>query len=208
MINVHASLLPKYRGASPVHRAVMNGETETGVTIMRVVKALDAGPMLAKGTRRIAIDETSDAVERDLAAMGASLLIQVIDDLDAGRATEVAQDDGAATYAPRLTKEEGLLDFSQPAVAVHNRVRGLRPWPAAYTHVNGRRLVVHQTRLADVETIAEPGTCVAADADGITVACGDGRAIVILQLQPEGRRIMSARDYLAGHGVRTGQRFG
>jgi methionyl-tRNA formyltransferase len=196
MINVHASLLPKYRGAAPVHRAVMNGEAETGVTIMRVVKALDAGPMLAKATRPIDINETSDVVERDLAAMGASLLLQVIDDLAAGRATEIAQDDGAATYAPRLTKDEGLLDFSRPAVSVHNRVRG-------------RRLVLHQTRLADPETLtAEPGTCVAAGAGGITIACGDGQAVVILQLQPEGRRVMSPRDYLAGHGMLAGQRFG
>jgi methionyl-tRNA formyltransferase len=209
MINVHASLLPKYRGAAPVHRAVMNGEAETGVTIMRVVKALDAGPMLAKATRPIDINETSDVVERDLAAMGASLLLQVIDDLAAGRATEIAQDDGAATYAPRLTKDEGLLDFSRPAVSVHNRVRGLRPWPTAYTFLNGRRLVLHQTRLADPETLtAEPGTCVAAGAGGITIACGDGQAVVILQLQPEGRRVMSARDYLAGHGMLAGQRFG
>lgn len=209
MVNVHASLLPKYRGAAPVHRAVINGEIETGVTIMRVVKALDAGPMMARAARSIDLNESSEAVERDLAVMGAELLVSVVDDLAAGRAHEIAQDDSQATYAPRLTKEEGLLDFTLPALRVHNRIRGLRPWPTAFTFLAGRRLVVHQARLSEVGTQGvEPGTCVSANADGITVACGDGHAIDILQLQPEGRRSMSPRDYLAGHGVRPGQHFG
>ena len=209
MINVHASLLPRYRGAAPVHRAVINGETETGVTIMRVVKALDAGPMMAHVVRPIGINESSDVVERDLAALGADLLLHVIDDLVAGRATEMPQDESQATYAPRLTKEEGLLDFSAPALTLHNRIRGLRPWPTAYTFLHGRRLVIHQARLSHLAiSDAEPGTCVSAGAEGISIACGDGRAIEVLQLQPEGRRSMSARDYLAGHGVLAGQRFG
>jgi methionyl-tRNA formyltransferase len=208
MINVHASLLPKYRGAAPVHRAVINGETETGVTIMRVVKALDAGPMMARVVRPIGPDESSEVIERDLAQLGANLLVSVVDDLAAGRAHEIAQDETQATYAHRLTKEEGLIEFSLPAQAVHNRIRGLRPWPAAYTFDRGQRVVVHQARLSTAAaTGAEPGTCIAADAAGITVACGEG-AVDILQLQPEGRRAMSARDYLAGHGGLVGQRFG
>jgi methionyl-tRNA formyltransferase len=208
MINVHASLLPKYRGAAPVHRAVINGETETGVTIMRVVKALDAGPMMARVVRPIGPNETSDVIERDLAASGAELLVTVVDQLAAGRAVEVPQDDALATYAPRLTKDEGLIDFTQPAGVVHNRIRGLRPWPAAYTFIHAKRLVVHQSRVSGMAiTDALPGTWVAAGAAGITVACGEG-AIDILQVQPEGRRAMSARDYLAGHGVLAGQRFG
>ena len=208
MINVHASLLPRYRGAAPVHRAVVNGDPETGVTIMRVVKALDAGPMMAHATRPIGLHESSDVVERDLAGLGAGLLVRVIDDLEAGRAVELPQDQAAATYAHRLTKEEGLIDFTLPALAVHNRVRGLRPWPTAYTFFRGTRLVIHQARLSDVAAEGAPGTCIRAGADGITVACGDGHAIDILQIQPEGRRTMSARDYLAGHGVLAGQRFG
>jgi methionyl-tRNA formyltransferase len=209
MVNVHASLLPKYRGAAPVHRAVINGETRTGVTIMRVVKALDAGPMMARVERPIGIDESSDAVERDLATMGAALLVTVVDDLAAGRASEEPQNDAEATYAPRLTKDEGLLDFTAPAMTVHNRIRGLRPWPAAFTFLNGTRLVVHQARLSATPSEgAAPGTCVAVDADGITVACGDGNSVEILQLQPEGRRAMAMREYLAGHGVLAGQRFG
>jgi methionyl-tRNA formyltransferase len=209
MINVHASLLPKYRGAAPVQRAVMNGDSETGVTIMRVVEALDAGPMMARGVRPIGPNEPSDVVERDLAELGAALLLTVVGDLAAGRAIEIPQDEAAATYAPRLIKEEGVLDFTHPAAVVHNRVRGLRPWPAAYTWLGTTRHVIHETRLDDGRVDqAEPGTCVAADAEGICIACGDRKAVVVLQLQAEGRRAMSARDYLAGHGGLVGQRFG
>jgi methionyl-tRNA formyltransferase len=209
MINVHASLLPRYRGAAPVHRAVINGETQTGVTIMRVVKALDAGPMMARVERPIAPHESSDMVERDLAAMGARLLVTVVDDLAAGRASEVPQNDAEASYAPRLTKDEGLLDFAASAMTVHNRVRGLRPWPSAFTFLHGKRLVIHRARVsASVSEGAAPGTCIAAGSDGITIACGDGHAVDILQLQPEGRRTMAAHEYLAGHGGLAGQRFG
>ena len=209
MINVHASLLPKYRGAAPVHRAVINGDTETGVTIMRVVNALDAGPMMARVTRPIGPNESTDVVERDLAKLGAELLVAVVDDLAAGQAVEEPQNEADATYAPRLTKQEGLIDFSLPAVGVHNRIRGLRPWPTAYTFLRVQRLVIHQARVSEQPAgAAEPGTCVAAGVHGITIACGDGRAIDVLQIQPEGRRTMSARDFLAGHGVLTGQRLG
>ncbi len=209
MINVHASLLPKYRGAAPVHRAILAGEVETGVTIMRVVKALDAGPMLKRAVRPIALDDTSDVVERDLAALGARVLADLLDDLAGGRIPEVPQNDAEATYAPRLTKEEGRLDFQRPALEIHNMIRGLRPWPTAYTFLNGARLVFHHARLSTKSPHdAEPGTCVSAEGTGITIAAGDRLAIDVLQLQPEGRRVMSAREFQAGHGRLTGQRFG
>lgn len=209
MINVHASLLPRYRGASPVHRAVMQGDERTGVTIMRVVKALDAGPMLATVERAIGEHEGAEEVERDLARLGAGALLEVIEALDRGDAVEVPQDDARATYAPRLTKDDGRLDFSQPAVAVHNRIRGLRPWPTAFTFLNGQRLVIHEARVTTQPGGgAAPGTCVAADAEGLVVACGDDRTVALRQVQPEGRRIMAARDFLAGHGGLVGQRFG
>jgi methionyl-tRNA formyltransferase len=208
MINVHASLLPKYRGAAPVHRAVMAGETETGVTIMRVVKALDAGPMLAKVTRPIGPNESSDVVERDLASLGAALLVSVLDDLPSGHIVETPQNDADATYAPRLTKEEGLIDWTRPALDLHNQVRGLRPWPAAYTVLNGARMVVHQAQPSDADASgAAPGMCVVAGAV-ISVACGDGHALDLLQVQLEGRRVIAARDFVAGHGRLTGQHFG
>ncbi len=208
MVNVHASLLPKYRGAAPVHRAVLAGETETGVTIMRVVKALDAGPMLARVARPIGPDESSDVIERDLAALGADLLMSVIDDLPSGRIAETPQNEAEATYAPRLTKEEGLIEWSRPAPDLHNQVRGLKPWPNAYTFLKGARLVLHQAKLSDLDANAQlPGTCIAAG-PAISVACGDGRALDLLQVQPEGRRVMAARDFLAGFGRLTNQRFG
>ena len=148
LINVHASLLPRHRGAAPVHRAVIAGDHETGVSIMRVVQALDAGGVFATAVRPIGPDDTSADVERDLARLGAGLLIDVIDRLASGTAIEVAQNESAATYAHRLRKEEGLLDWRAPAQAVHNQVRGLQPWPMAWTFLGGRRLIVLRTRTA------------------------------------------------------------
>jgi methionyl-tRNA formyltransferase len=208
MINVHASLLPKYRGAAPVHRAVLAGEAETGVTIMRVVKELDAGPMLAWASRPIGPNETSEIVERDLAVQGAELLGGLLDDLAAGRVRERPQNDAEATYAPRLTKEEGQMAWTRSAGDLHNQVRGLRPWPAAYTFLDSARVVVHQSRRSDVPTgDALPGTCLAAGTV-ITVACGDGRALDLVQVQLEGRRSVSAREFVAGRPGLAGQRFG
>jgi methionyl-tRNA formyltransferase len=164
--------------------------------------------MLAKTTRPIGPEETSDVVERDLASLGADLLVGVLDDLPSGRISEMPQNDAEATYAPRLTKEEGLIDWARPASDLHNHVRGLRPWPAAYTFFNRARMVVHQARRSDVDPAgATPGTCVTAG-PSITVACGDGRALDLLQVQLEGRRVVAARDFVAGHGPLTGQRFG
>jgi len=215
MINVHASLLPKYRGAAPVHRAVIAGESETGVTIMRVVKALDAGPMIASATRPIAPDETSDVVERDLAQIGARLLVAAVDDLAAGRASETPQDDTAATYAHRLTKDDGGIDWTQPAAAIHNRIRGLHPWPHAWSFVNGRRLILLRStrvQLGDVSGTSRvplrvvPGTVVEAQGDHLLVATGDG-LLQLVTVQPEGKRPMSVREFLAGRPLAAGDRF-
>jgi methionyl-tRNA formyltransferase len=208
MINVHASLLPRYRGAAPVHRAVIDGMPETGVTIMRMVPALDAGGMFAKVTRPIGPDETSDVVERDLAALGASLLIDVIDDLAAGQAVEELQDHSQSTYASKITKEEGLIDWMLTAGAIHNRVRGLYPWPHAFSYLNGERLIVMRSHLSPEPTDAVPGTIVDASSGAIQVATGYGERLVIDEVQPEGRRAMKVRDYLAGHPIQPGTRFG
>lgn len=206
MINVHASLLPKYRGASPVHRAIMGGERETGVTIMQVVEALDAGDMLAKTARPIDPGETSEAVERDLAGLGARLLVDVIDRLEAGTIVAEPQDDARSTYAPRLRKEEGLIDWSLPAQRIHDRVRGLYPWPHAYTYLDGARLIVLQTRLANVPAAGAPGEILDASREAIHVATGDG-VLAVERLQPEGRRPMTAREFLAGRPLRPGSRL-
>jgi methionyl-tRNA formyltransferase len=209
MINVHASLLPKYRGAAPVHRAVISGDDQTGVTIMRVVKELDAGGMFAKVTRPIGPDETSDVVETALAEMGAQLLVAVVDQLASGTAREEPQDDTQATYAPRLTKEEGLIDWTQAASAIHNRVRGLYPWPHAYTFLNGTRLIVLRSAVATRTAGASasgPGTILGATSEAIQVATGNGD-LAILEVQPEGRRAMRVHDFLLGHRLAAGETF-
>ena len=206
LINVHASLLPKYRGAAPVHRAIMNGERETGVTIMRVVKALDAGPMLAKTTRPIGPDETSEDVERDLARDGAALLAAVVGDLAAGRARETLQDDAVATYAHRLTTADSAIDWNWTADRVHNAVRGLHPWPHAATFLHGRRLILLRSAASSEPAGAAPGAVVAARADDLIVAAGSGR-VRLIAIQAEGKRPMSAREFLAGHAVAPGDRL-
>ena len=206
MINVHASLLPQYRGAAPVHRAIMNGERETGVTIMRVVKALDAGPMLAETRRPIDPDETSEEVERDLARDGAALAAAAVDDIAAGRARETPQDDATATYAPRLTKADGAIDWSWPADRIHNAVRGLHPWPHASTFLHGRRLILLRSAVSADAAGAAPGTVIAARADDLVVAAGTGR-VRLVEVQAEGKRPMTAREFLAGHRVERGDRL-
>jgi len=207
MINVHASLLPRYRGAAPVQRAVIDGMPETGVTIMRMVLDLDAGGMFAKVMRPIGSDETSDIVERDLAHLGASLLLHVIDDLAAGRAVEEPQNDSLSTYASKITKEEGLIDWTLAATDIHNRVRGLYPWPHAFSYLNGERLIVMRSHVAPEPTSADPGTIVDVSSGAISVATGHGERLAIDEVQPEGRRAMKVRDYLAGHPIQPGTRF-
>lgn len=206
MINVHASLLPRYRGAAPVHRAVIAGESQTGVTIMRVVRALDAGPMLAVVHRSIDPDETSDIVERDLAQLGADLLVSTLDRLAQGPIQEEPQDDARATYAPRLTKEDGLIDWSRSAVDVHNLIRGLYPWPHACTFWGGRRLILLRSSPSSGTTHALPGTVIASHTDELRVAAGEGH-LQILELQAEGKRPMTARDFLAGHRIAPGEQL-
>ena len=210
MLNVHASLLPKYRGAAPVHRAIMNGESTTGVTIMQMVEALDAGDMLAKSVRAIGADDTSEQLEQALADDGAGLLLEVLDRLEAGTVRAEPQDESASTYAPRLRKEEGLIDWTQPARRIHDQVRGLFPWPHAYSYLDGARLIVWKTtviRLKPDSTTVTPGTIVDVTRDSIEVATGDGR-IALTEIQAEGRRPMNTRDFLAGRTVRPGTKFG
>jgi methionyl-tRNA formyltransferase len=225
LINVHGSLLPRYRGAAPVHRAVIAGEGETGITIMRVVKALDAGPVLAAIRRPIGPEETSEEVERDLARIGAPLLVSVVDALASGPVTEEPQDESAASYAHRLTRDLGLVDWRRPAAAIHNLVRGLHPWPHAFTFLDGRRLILlrsHAERSGttmsgvDVPGVSTdppgpsaanaritPGTILEAAGDLLRVATGEG-TLAIAELQAEGRRPMPAREFLAGTRISAG----
>ncbi|MGH9383800.1 MAG: methionyl-tRNA formyltransferase [Vicinamibacterales bacterium] len=231
-VNVHASLLPKYRGASPVHHAVMAGDEETGVTIMRVIEALDAGPMLAQRRVPIGPDATTAEIEAALATFGAAILVQTVDRIAQGPVAERAQNDAEASYAPRLTKAAGMVDWSRPASAVHNQVRGLIPWPLAYTFLGGSRLILRRSRLANelpapsdghesrvpspvapgaggsgLAAIRQAGTIARLAGGGPAVACGDGRLLELVELQPEGRRAMSGHDALVGRVLVPGQQF-
>jgi methionyl-tRNA formyltransferase len=209
IINVHASILPRYRGAAPIQRAVLAGDAETGVTIMRVVSELDAGPVFSVTKTPIPPDATSGDMEAVLAMLGAGVLLPVVDALAEGRAAETPQDPAAATHAAKVTKAEGTIDWHEPGSVVHNRVRGLQPWPLASTLLDGDRLVVRKTRPVSVDTHGvAPGTVVRAYGDQLTVACGGGTALDILEIQPEGRRTMTAREFLAGHGGLEGAEFG
>ena len=206
MINVHASLLPAYRGAAPIHRAVMAGETVTGVTIMRVVSELDAGPMIARATVPIGPDATSVEVEAQLAERGAVLLLDVVEQFAKGDVVETEQDHTKATHAQKILKTEGPIDWSLPAVRIHNMVRGLQPWPLASTTIGVTRCLIQRTTMAGEATEAPPGTIVRAEGETLAVATGDG-VIHILQIQPEGRRLMTAREFLSGHKTTAGSRL-
>jgi methionyl-tRNA formyltransferase len=204
MVNVHASLLPKYRGAAPVHRAIMDGAVESGVTIMRVVLELDAGPMLDRIVVPIGADLTSDALERELAVAGADLLIRVLTRMRAGPVTETAQDPAGATYAPKITRADAPIDWRRPATALHDHVRGLHPWPHASFTCGGRRIIAHASTRPGTATAAAPGTVVAAGASGIDIAAGDGQVLRLLVLQLEGGRPLPAADFQAGRGLAVG----
>jgi methionyl-tRNA formyltransferase len=204
MINVHASLLPHYRGAAPVHRAIINGETNTGVTIMRMVKALDAGPMIAVERVPIGPEQTSDELERELARAGARLLVRTLDDIEAGRHHETPQDEAAATYAPKLVKGDSRIDWHWPALRIHNLIRGLHPWPHAVAFANGTRLILHRSRPSPDRLMQKaPGTIVDVSAEHVRVATGDG-ALDLVEIQAEGGRPLRAREFLAGHPLTPG----
>ena len=208
-INVHASILPRYRGASPIHRAVINGDTETGVTIMRVAKALDSGAILSQVRVPIGIDDTTEQVSQVLARAGATLLLDTLDRMEADSIPETPQVDEHSSHAPRLVKTDGLIDWTRPAAAIHNRVRGLSPWPHAYTFLAGTRYIIHRSKLTDQYAPLAPGTiALASAAEGVLVACGDGRGLELVEIQLEGKRVLPARDLLANAALVVGVRFG
>jgi methionyl-tRNA formyltransferase len=207
MINVHASLLPRYRGAAPVHRAVLAGERETGVTIMRVVKALDAGAMIARVAVPIGPDQTSADLEQVLAVAGAALLVPVVDRLADGPVPETPQDDAAATYAAKITRADSPVDWTRPAQAIHDQIRGLHPWPHASAQLAGQRVILHRSALLPTLVTGRAGAIVAASAAGLDVAAGDGRLVRLLELQVEGGRRLPAASFLAGHPLPAGAEF-
>lgn len=209
VINVHASLLPLYRGAAPIQRAIIAGERETGVTMIRLVQEMDAGPMLATTHRQILEHETSEDVAVALSHAGADLLVDTVHTLADGRAREEKQDHVSATYAPRISREDGRIDWQRPADAIHNLVRGLVPWPHAFTFLNDRRYLIRRTTFDNTpsRSAVMPGDIVEASGDRLRVACGGGTVLSIHELQPEGRRSQAARAFLAGHSLVLPARF-
>jgi methionyl-tRNA formyltransferase len=210
LINVHASLLPRWRGAAPIHRAVLAGDTVTGVTIMRVVLALDAGPMLAQVSTAIAADDTSEDLESRLSTLGAHLLDDVVRQLAAGPiggVRETPQDESLVTYARRLSRQESHIDWARPASRVHRQIHGLQPWPLATAILNDRRVMLLRSAVAHERDLPEdPGTVVVVTPEAITVATRPG-AVQILHLQEAGRAAMPVRAYLNGRPVAVGDRL-
>ncbi len=202
-INVHSSLLPKYRGAAPINWAILDGLDETGVSIMYMAKELDAGDVIHTVKTKIDLQETAQELTLRLAELGAQALSETVEQLGNGTAVRTPQDHSAHTYAPMLSKELSPIDWSRSARQIHDQVRGLIPWPCAVTEVGGKKVKVFKTEFGTA-TEAAAGTVVAAGKQGIEIACGDGQTLRIIQLQAEGGKRMAAADYLRGHSVQVG----
>jgi methionyl-tRNA formyltransferase len=205
-INLHGSLLPKYRGAAPIQWAIANGETMTGVTTMRIDEGLDNGPLLLAEVQWIAPEETAIDVFECLADVGAKLMVKTLSCLECGTVTAVEQNHAEATHAPILKREDGLIDFSRPAQQIFNRWRGFQPWPGAYTTLRGKKFIAQKMRPASGahgvsgELLVEQGRMFA--------GCGGGTAIELLEVQAEGKRRMSAAEFLRGFQAAAGERLG
>jgi methionyl-tRNA formyltransferase len=205
-INLHGSLLPKYRGAAPIQWAVANGEVVTGVTTMRLDEGLDTGDMLLAQVCPIGQEETAIDVYECLAPLGAKLMVKTLHHLEAGMIFPEAQDDSLATLAPILKREDGWIDFSRNAKQIYDRWRGFQPWPGAHTLLRGKKLIVQKMHVAGGGG-GEPGV-VEVQGDALLVGCGGGSLIGLDGVQLEGKRRMSAAEFLRGNQVRNGERLG
>ncbi len=201
-LNVHASLLPKYRGAAPINQAILDGETETGVTMMYMAKELDAGDILLQRSTPIGDQEDAAALTARLASLGAEALLEAVASLEQGTASRTPQDGGKATYAPMLSRELSPVDWTRSAHAIHCQIRGLIPWPCACAALTeGGTMKLYGAKETGEETNLSPGTVTAAGKQGIGVACGDGKVLYLTEIQVQGGRRMSAGAYLLGHDV-------
>ncbi len=208
-LNVHASLLPKYRGAAPIQWAIASGERITGVTTMRIDAGLDTGDILLQREMPIRDDDTSLTVSPPLAELGAELLIETLRGLEAGTVGPKSQDHARHTLAPILRREDGLIDFARPAQVIYDRFRGFQPWPGAFTYFHGKQVTLHAMR-----PIPKRGAWASVnsgelrvDGETLRVGCGDGTAIEVHELQLEGKKRMSARDFINGYRPKPGERF-
>ena len=207
IINIHASLLPAYRGAAPIQRAIINGERETGVTIMFIEEGLDCGDMLLRRAIPIGPDEDVASLHDRLSLLGADMLIEALDLLERGQVEAVPQNDDLATYAPMLNKEDEKLDWTLPAAALHNRIRGMNPFPGVYTWYNGKRLKIKKAALAQGESVCcAPGEILALDGETVKVGAGSG-AVILQAVQPEGKAVMSAGAFARGYALQPGDRL-
>ena len=207
-VNLHGSLLPKYRGAAPTNWAVINGEKASGVTIIKMNERMDEGDIIAKRQIKIELVDTNITLSEKLSDAGASLLIETLELIEKGKVVFIKQDDSAATYAPKLKKEDGLINWSEPALKIHNRVRGLLPWPGAYTYYDGKILKLLQTKLPDKAAVekASPGEVLDIGKEGIAVRTGSGD-LMIEYLQLEGKKDMDAASFVRGHHIAPDYRF-
>ncbi|HEX5235324.1 MAG TPA: methionyl-tRNA formyltransferase [Silvibacterium sp.] len=210
-LNLHASLLPKYRGAAPIQWAVANGEPETGVTTMRLDEGLDTGEILMQRAMALAPDQTSADMFPRLAEMGAALMVETLEGLAAGTIEPRKQDGTQATYAPILNREDGRMHFQQPAMTIYNRWRGFQPWPGAWTMLKGKILAAHRLMPLDAGSISggpdEPGA-VRVEEGRLFVQCGESTWLELVEVQLEGKKRMQAADFLRGHSLRSGDRLG
>ena len=207
-INVHPSILPKYRGAAPIQYAIANGDTETGVSVLYVTQKMDAGDIILQEVVSIHDDDTSLTLEPKLAAVGARLLVDALDLIRSDRVVRKPQDESQVTFAHKLKKEDGRIDWPRPAAAIRNCIRGFVPWPACFCEVpdgSGHMLRVLKARVD--RRGGMPGTILELCGDGPLVACGED-ALRLLEVQPEGKKPMSGRDYLNGHKLKVGELLG
>jgi methionyl-tRNA formyltransferase len=204
-INVHASLLPKYRGAAPIAWAIIRGETETGITTMQMDPGMDTGPILIQRVLPIRPDDTAETLGQRMSALGAHTLNETLDALKAGRLSPTPQDASQATLAPMLKKEDGVITWQQSATAIDALVRGMDPWPGAWTTHAGEPWRIWKVRV--LPDSGEPGVVLRADSDGVLVGAAQ-QSVLITELQAPGKRRLTAREYLAGHAVRVGERLG
>ncbi|WP_343310462.1 methionyl-tRNA formyltransferase [Bacillus atrophaeus] len=207
-INVHASLLPELRGGAPIHYSILQGKKKTGVTIMYMVEKLDAGDMLSKIEVDIEEKDNVGTLHDKLSKAGAELLSQTVPDVIKGNVTPIQQDEGKATYAPNIKREQELIDWSRSGEDLYNQVRGLNPWPVAYTTLNGQNLKIWSAKKTPAQKKAEPGTVIAVEENGIVVATGNETALLVTELQPAGKKRMEGEDFVRGANVQTGEVLG
>ena len=203
-VNVHSSLLPKYRGAAPINWAILNGEDETGVTIQYMAEGVDTGDILAQVKTPIDLNENAAQLYDRLARMGAALLIETVRELEAGTAKPAAQDHSRASYAAMLSREQSPMDWTRTARQLHDQVRGLYPWPSATAVLDGVRCKILRTALSGETTGKSAGTVLQGDKKGLKIACGGGNVLEVLELQPDGKKAMAASAFLLGHPVPPG----